>query len=108
MARARNRAIVGLTCASCGRRARRNRTASRAMARRVRSLSQRGSFIHLVSAVTNLPIRRNTILLASAVAVNSATLQLVSAVSAITFALVTGATSLLGLGPALFLVSSAL
>jgi MFS family permease len=58
--------------------------------------------------VTNLPIRRNTILLASAVAVNSATLQLVSAVSALTFALVTGATSLLGLGPALFLVSSAL
>ena len=58
--------------------------------------------------VTNLPIRRNTVLLASAVAVNSATLQLMSAVSALTFALVTGYTKLLGLGPALSLISSAL
>lgn len=57
--------------------------------------------------MTNLPIRRNTILLAAAVAVNSATLQLVAAVSALTFGLVTGVTSLVGLGPALFLVSSA-
>ena len=55
-----------------------------------------------------LPIRRNTILLAAAVAVNSATLQLVAAVSALTFTLVTGVSSLLGLGPALFLVSAAL
>src|SRR5436190_18468934 len=78
------------------------------MACRVGSLSRCRSVVHFVSAVRNLPIRRNTILLASAVAVNSATLQLVSAVSALTFALVTGATSLLGLGPALFLVSSAL
>ncbi|MFN2602753.1 MAG: MFS transporter [Gemmatimonadaceae bacterium] len=39
---------------------------------------------------------------------NSATLQLMSAVSALTFALVTGFTSLLGLGPALSLISSAL
>ncbi len=54
------------------------------------------------------PIVRNTILLAAAMAVNSATLQLVAAVSAITFVLVTGVTSLLGLGPALFLVSAAL
>lgn len=58
--------------------------------------------------MTDLPIRRNTILLGAAVAVNSATLQLVAAVSALTFALVTGETRLLGLGPALFLVSSAL
>jgi MFS family permease len=58
--------------------------------------------------VTSLPVRRNTILLAATVAVNSATLQLVAAVSALTFALVTGITSLVGLGPALFLVSAAL
>jgi MFS family permease len=57
--------------------------------------------------VTSFPIRRNTILLAATVAVNSATLQLVAAVSALTFGLVTGVTSLVGLGPALFLVSSA-
>lgn len=58
--------------------------------------------------MTGLPIRRNTILLASAQAVNSATLQLVAAVSSITFVLVTGIESLLGLGPAIFLVSGAL
>jgi MFS family permease len=59
--------------------------------------------------VTNeFPIRRNTFLLASAMAVNSATLQLVAAVSALTFVLVTGVSSLLGLGPALFLASAAL
>ena len=58
--------------------------------------------------MTDLPIRRNTILLAATVAVNSATLQLVAAVSGLTFTLVTGVTSLVGLGPALFLVSSAL
>ena len=57
--------------------------------------------------MTDLPIRRNTVLLAATVAVNSATLQLVAAVSALTFGLVTGVTSLVGLGPALFLVSSA-
>jgi MFS family permease len=54
------------------------------------------------------PVRRNTALLAGAMAVNSATLQLVAAVSALTFVLVTGVESLLGLGPALFLVSAAL
>ncbi len=57
--------------------------------------------------MTEFPIRRNTVLLASAIAVNSATLQLVAAVSALTFALVTGVSSLLGLGPALFLLSAA-
>src|SRR5215211_2019389 len=41
-------------------------------------------------------------------AVNSATLQLVAAVSALTFVLVTGVSSLLGLGPALFLTSAAM
>ena len=46
--------------------------------------------------------------LAAAMAVNSATLQLVAAVSSLTFVLVTDVESLLGLGPAIFLVSSAL
>jgi MFS family permease len=58
--------------------------------------------------LTAFPIRRNTALLAGAMAVNSATLQLVAAVSALTFVLVTGVSGLLGLGPALFLCSSAL
>jgi MFS family permease len=57
--------------------------------------------------MTEFPIRRNTVLLAATVAVNSVTLQLVAAVSAITFSLVTGISGLLGLGPALFLLSSA-
>ena len=58
--------------------------------------------------MTDFPVRRNTVLLAAAMAVNSATLQLVAAVSAITFVLVTGQSRLLGLGPALFLLSAAL
>src|SRR5215218_7528479 len=41
-------------------------------------------------------------------AVNSATLQLVAAVSSLTFVLVTGIEGLLGLGPAIFLTSAAL
>ena len=41
-------------------------------------------------------------------AVYSSVLQLVAAVSSITFVLVTGVTGLLGLGPAIFLVGSAL
>ncbi len=41
-------------------------------------------------------------------AVNSAVLQLVAAVSSLTFVLVTGFESLLGLGPAIFLTASAL
>jgi MFS family permease len=58
--------------------------------------------------VTEFPIRRNTALLAGAMAVNSATLQLVAAVSALTFVLVTRRSGLLGLGPALFMCSAAL
>jgi MFS family permease len=54
-----------------------------------------------------LPIRRNTLLLAAAMAVYSAVLQLVAAVSSLTFVLVTGVEGLLGLGPAIFLVASA-
>src|ERR687885_360354 len=41
-------------------------------------------------------------------AVNSAVLQLVAAVSSLTFVLVTGVRGLLGLGPAIFLTSSGL
>jgi MFS family permease len=62
----------------------------------------------LITASSSLPIRRNTVLLSAAMAVNSAVLQLVAAVSSLTFVLVTGFESLLGLGPAIFLTSSAL
>ncbi|HSC92091.1 MAG TPA: MFS transporter [Gaiellaceae bacterium] len=55
----------------------------------------------------DLPIRRNTALLSASMALNSAVFQLVAAVSSITFVLVTGIEGLLGLGPAIFLVSSA-
>jgi len=55
-----------------------------------------------------LPVRRNTLLLATTMAVYSVVLQLVAAVSSLTFVLVTGARGLLGLGPAIFLVASAL
>ena len=55
------------------------------------------------AAAADLPIRRNTILLGATMAVNSAVLQLVAAVSSLTFVLVTGFEALLGLGPAIFL-----
>ena len=58
--------------------------------------------------IADLPIRRNTILLAATMAVYSAVLQLVAAVSSLTFVLVTGVEGLLGLGPAIFLAASAL
>jgi MFS family permease len=57
---------------------------------------------------SELPIRRNTFLLAAVIAVSSCVLQLVAAVASLTFALVTGFESLLGLGPAIFLTASAL
>jgi MFS family permease len=60
------------------------------------------------AAATGLPIRRNTFLLGAAMAVYSAVLQLVAAVSSITFVLVTGIEGLLGLGPAIFLAASGL
>jgi MFS family permease len=53
-------------------------------------------------------VRRNTLLLAAALAVYSGVLQLVAAVSSITFVLVTGIEGLLGLGPAIFLAAAAL
>jgi MFS family permease len=52
-------------------------------------------------------VRRNTVLLAATMAVNSAVLQLVAAVSSLTFVLVTGVRGLVGLGPAIFLTASA-
>jgi DHA2 family multidrug resistance protein-like MFS transporter len=62
----------------------------------------------VIATAAPLPIRRNTALLAGVMAVNSAVLQLVAAVSSLTFVLVTGFEALLGLGPAIFLLSSAL
>src|SRR3954468_16524883 len=53
-------------------------------------------------------VRRNTLILATTLAVNSAVVQLVAAVSSLTFVLVTGVKGLLGLGPAIFLTASAL
>jgi MFS family permease len=58
--------------------------------------------------LADIPVRRNTLLLAAAMAVYSAVLQLVAAVSSITFVLVSGIEGLLGLGPAIFLVASGL
>jgi MFS family permease len=55
-----------------------------------------------------IDVRRNTLLLAAAMAVYSSVLQLVAAVSSLTFVLVTGVEGLLGLGPAIFLTASAL
>ena len=54
-----------------------------------------------------LPIRRNTALLSAAMGLNSAVFQLVASVSSLTFVLVTGIEGLLGLGPAIFMLSSA-
>src|SRR4051812_3027635 len=60
------------------------------------------------TATTDLHVTRNTLLLAGTMAVYSAVLQLVAAVSSLTFVLVTGVRGLLGLGPAIFLLASAL
>ena len=60
------------------------------------------------AAIADLPIGRNTALLSATMAVNSAVLQLVAAISSITFVAVTGIEGLLGLGPAIFLTAQAL
>jgi MFS family permease len=60
------------------------------------------------AAPAALPIRRNTILLASALAANSAMLQLSAAVASLTLVLVLDVQGLLGLGPAIVLASGAL
>jgi MFS family permease len=61
-----------------------------------------------ITEATAVPVRRNTLILAATMAVYSAVLQLVAAVSSLTFVLVTGIEGLLGLGPAIFLAASAL
>jgi MFS family permease len=55
-----------------------------------------------------LNVRRNTILLAATLAVNTCLFQLAAAVNSLTFVEVTGVTGLLGLGPAIFLAASGL
>ena len=60
------------------------------------------------ASAQQLNVGRNTLILAAAMAVYSCVLQLVAAVSSITFVLVTGIQGLLGLGPAIFLAASAL
>ncbi len=52
-------------------------------------------------------VRRNTVLLSSSMAVLSGAQQLVAAIATLTFVLVTGIEGLLGLGPAIFLVTAA-
>jgi MFS family permease len=54
------------------------------------------------------PVRRNTLLLAAALAANSAMLQLSAAVATLTVVLVVGVRSLVGLGPAIVLGMGAL
>jgi MFS family permease len=59
-------------------------------------------------ATENLHIRRNTTILAAVLAVYIAVLSLAAAVLSLTFVLVTGFRSLLGLGPAIYLAAAAL
>jgi MFS family permease len=59
-------------------------------------------------AETNLPVRRNTVLLSASLAANSAMLQLSAAVATLTVVLVVGVRSLVGLGPAIVLGTGAL
>src|SRR4051794_13175674 len=57
---------------------------------------------------TELPIRRNTLLLSAALAANSGMLQLSAAVASLTLVTTLGIDQLLGLGPAIVLASGAL
>jgi MFS family permease len=59
-------------------------------------------------AATSSQIRRNTVLLSLCLLVLSGVIQLAVAVATITLVLVTGIESILGLGPAIFLVAGAL
>jgi MFS family permease len=61
-----------------------------------------------VAAGERLPIKRNTALLAGALAANSGMLQLSAAVASLTLVSVIGLKGLLGLGPAIVLASGAL
>ncbi len=58
--------------------------------------------------MTEYPVRRNTLLLASGLVCLSGMFQLTVAVATVTLVLVTGVKGILGLGPAIFLVSGAL
>ncbi len=58
--------------------------------------------------MTEYPVRRNTVLLASGLVCLSGMFQLSVAVATVTLVLVTGVKGILGLGPAIFLVSGAL
>lgn len=58
--------------------------------------------------MTEYPVRRNVVLLASGLVCLSAMFQLAVAVATVTLVLVTGVEGILGLGPAIFLVSGAL
>jgi len=61
-----------------------------------------------VAETADLPIRRNSILLAAALAMSSAMLQLSAAVASLTLVDVLGIEGLLGLGPAIVLAAGAL
>src|SRR3954468_7473779 len=58
--------------------------------------------------MSDLPVRRNTLLLAAALAANSAMLQLSAAVATLTVVLVVGVRSLVGVGAAIVLGTGAL
>ena len=64
--------------------------------------------LHAVSVPPDLPIRRNTALLAASLAANSGMLQLSAAVASLTLVAVVGVQGLLGLGPAIVLACGAL
>ena len=64
--------------------------------------------LRAVSVPPDLPIRRNTALLAASLAANSGMLQLSAAVASLTLVAVVGVKGLLGLGPAIVLASGAL
>ncbi len=61
-----------------------------------------------MSAVAPAAIRRNAVLLAGGMVCNSGMFQLAAALSSLTLVAVTGVTGILGLGPAIFLVSGGL
>ena len=68
----------------------------------------RGGYARAVADATDLPIRRNSILLAAALAMSSAMLQLSAAVASLTLVTVLDIEGLLGLGPAIVLTAGAI
>ena len=69
--------------------------------------AERNDSSDLLLNLSQIPVRRNSAILAGALAMQSAALQLSAAMSSLTFALVTGVTGLLGLGPALTMTAAA-